>query len=184
MSTRCQFVVRSFDAQFLVHCALIPNRYMITIGIVVLVGYVLHNTKILTVFRYKFTRQTFCRSCKARVVQVVFLRVPLGNAVDFTNDFQTKFLGFFRFTVVVSGQHDEGFCQTDESDTKRAVFQHRFQRIVLFELFATLPHLTHQQRELVLVCGALTQITVTQLVGNKVGVFVQVLEETVHCHIW
>ena len=157
---------------------------MITIGIVVLVGDMLHNTKILTVFRYKLSGQTFCRSGKARVVEVVFLRVPLGNAVDFTNNFQTKFLSFFRFTMMVSGQHDECFCQTDESDTKRAMFEYSFQRIIIFEFFATLPHLTHEQRELVLVRGALAQIAVTQLVGNKVSVFVQVSEETVHCHIW
>ena len=81
--------------------------------------------------------------------------------------------------MMLSDQGDETLGESDEADTEGSVVDHRFDCIIVRELFAVEPESSHKERELLLESGLLEVESFVELLCRDLEHVVKLLEECV-----
>lgn len=170
-------VVRALDLRLVLGGAVVVDRDVAGVGVVVLVRDAGDDAEGLLVALGELAGETFRRGGEEGEVVLV----GLGEAVDLAghvlDDAEAELLGFLAFAVVLADEGDEAFGEADETDGEGALVDDGFDAVVVVELAAAEPQAAHQQRELLLEGGLLEVEAVVELAGGDVEGPVELLEE-------
>ena len=89
---------------------------MIGIGIILTVGNTRQDTELFAVTSGKPSGQSFSRSGQHAVIMLVEFRELVSTVTHIGHYLQTELLCLFRLSMMLTGQSDQAFGQTDETD--------------------------------------------------------------------
>ena len=150
VSATGECVVWSFDLRLVLRSTFEIYRHMVRVGIIVLVSYSRDDSELLSVATGETSGKTFCRGSEHAVVMLVCLAELVDLAAHEGHDAEAELLSLGRLSVMLSDKGDEGFCQSDETDTESTMVDHSLDGVVVTELLAVHPKGAHQKRELLL----------------------------------
>ena len=116
MAAPRQVVIRRLNFGLMTGTALVIHRYMIGIGIILTVGNTRQDTELFAVTSGKPSGQSFSRSGQHAVIMLVEFRELVSTVTHIGHYLQTELLCLFRLSMMLTGQSDQAFGQTDETD--------------------------------------------------------------------
>ena len=126
VSAACQFVVRCLDLGLVARRAVVVYRNVVGVCVIDLISNSGDDAEGFAVFGGELAGQAFGRGGEYREVVLILFAVLIGAASHMRYDTQTQFLRFLIFAVMVSGECDKTFGQTDESDAEGSVVDNGF----------------------------------------------------------
>lgn len=118
MASTGQSVIRSLDTSFMCGAAMIVDRNMVGVGIIVLIGYTGNDTKRLAVGSRKLTRKALGRSGQNREVVAITLGELINTAAHVTHNSESQGLRLLTLAMMLTCQGNKTLGKTYETDAE------------------------------------------------------------------